>query len=87
MHCLSSNQDKFSQQSSYSQVTSLHDHNTSNSTKSNYYIKPTNLGIGRRTMLILGPKIWAQVPYELKQASTKLFAKKLKKSPAVKIFK
>ena len=29
-------------------------------------------------MHILGPKIWAQVPYELKQASTNLFAKKLK---------
>ena len=29
-------------------------------------------------MHILGPKIWAQVPYELKQASTNLFGKKLK---------
>ena len=70
MHFLSSNQDKFSQQSLYSQVSSLHDHNTRYSSKSNYYIKPTNLRIGRRTMHILGPKIWAQVPYELKQAPT-----------------
>ena len=29
-------------------------------------------------MHILEPKIWAQVPYELKQAPTNLFAKKLK---------
>ena len=78
IHCLSSNQDKFSQQCSYSQVSSLHDHNTRYSSKSNYFIKPTNLGIGRRTMHIFGPKIWAQVPRELKQASTNLFAKKLK---------
>ena len=55
-----------------------HAHNTRYSSKSNYYIKPTNLRIGRRTMHILGPKIWAQVPYELKQAPTNLFAKKLK---------
>ena len=78
MHFLSSNQDKLSQQSLYSQVSSLHDHNTRYSSKSNYYIKPTNLRIGRRTMHILGPKIWAQVPHELKQAPTNLFAKKLK---------
>ena len=78
MQFLSSNQDKFSQQSLYSQVSSLHDHNTRYSSKSNYYKKPTNLKIDRRTMHILGPKIWAQVPYELKQAPTNLFAKKLK---------
>ena len=29
-------------------------------------------------MRILGSKFWAQVPCELKQASTNLFAKKLK---------
>ena len=78
MHFLSSNQDKFSQQVSYSLVSSFHDHNSRYSSKSNYCIKPTNLRIGRRTMHILGPKMWAQVPYELKQASTNLFAKKLK---------
>ena len=80
MHFLSSNQDKFSQQSLYSQVSSLHNHNTRYRyrSKSNYYTKPTNLRVGRRTMHKLGPKIWAQVPYELKQAPTNLFAKKLK---------
>ena len=60
MHFLSSNLDKFSQQSLYSQVSSLHDHNTRYSSKSNCYIKPTNLRIGRQTMHILGPKIWAR---------------------------
>ena len=80
-HFLSSNQDKFSQHSLYAQVSSLHDHDTRYSYKSNYYIKPTYLRIGRQTMHnlhILGPKIWAQVPYESKQASTNLLAKKLK---------
>ena len=77
MHKVSSQ----SESTSFNQFTpesSIHTYHTRISTRANYYVNRTNSKQGCKSKLILGPKIWAEVPSEIKEFSLKTFTKKYK---------
>ena len=48
------------------------------STPADYYVNRTNTKQERKSKLILGPKIWAEVPSDIKEFLLKTFTKKYK---------
>ena len=56
-----------------------HNHNTRYTAKGNYFIPQTPTIIGKKAFSYVGPKVWQEVPPEIKLCSFPSFKFKLKK--------
>lgn len=59
-------------------ITQIHHYKTRLAAKQNYFQPRKKTELGKKTLSYIGPKIWQEVPTELKSLSYYQFKKKLK---------
>ena len=63
----------------YRKLSSLHQHNTRQSTSGNFYIPSISTNLGKYCSSFMGPVIWSNIPKEIKSLSVQLFKKQFSK--------
>ena len=59
-------------------INQKHHYKTRRTAKQNYFQPRKRTELGKKTFFYIGPKIWQEVPFELKSLSYNQFKKKLK---------
>ena len=63
----------------FTKIQFLHKHDTRLKTRQKYYLPRMTTSLGQRSLTYLGPKIWSEIPNELKSLSVYGFRKQYKK--------
>ena len=59
-------------------LSSIHEHDTRSRTNKNYYLPSVRTNLGKTSFSFNGPKIWNNLPCEIRNASNFSFKRKLK---------
>jgi len=67
----------------FAEIASVHKYQTRLASLQNYYSPRIKTSLGQLSFKYIGPKIWSNIPENLKSSSPYSFGKKYKKSPAI----